>query len=221
VDPAGGLGAVGVDELDEAAFGVGEGVGLHEGDDDFGVREGGLGFGAGVEDEVVVGAGGDDGGVEDEGFVFVGGGEAGGGEDVGEQGAGVDLVGIAVGVVDVDGDLGHFEEVFHLEGRGAALEGDGEGVGGWDGSLFHVAGHGRLAGESEGREDEGGGEEGELHGDRLHGGNGRRIGGRGEAKALTLRAPRCGKGRQGTRGVWVGAEVGWGGILVACRLFAT
>ena len=68
--------------------------------------EGGFGFGGGVEDEVVVGAGGDDRGVQDEGFVLVGGGEAGAGEDVGEQGAGVVFVGIAVGVVDVDGDLG-------------------------------------------------------------------------------------------------------------------
>jgi len=126
VDPAGGAGGVGVDELDEAAFGVGE-AGLHDGDDDLGGREHGLGFGGGVEDEVVVGGGGDDGGVEDEGLGLFAGSEAGFGEDVGEQRAGVGFVCVAVRVVHVHGDLREREEVFDLEGGEAALEGDVEG----------------------------------------------------------------------------------------------
>ena len=69
---------------------------------------------------------GDDSGVEDELLVFVGGGEAGLGEDVGNEGAGVGFVGVAVGVADFDGDLGHVEEVFYGEGRGFALEGNVE-----------------------------------------------------------------------------------------------
>ncbi len=167
VDPAGGLGVGGVDELDDAAFGVGEVV-FHDGDDDLAFGEGGLDFGGGVEDEVVVGGGGDDGGVEDEGFILMGGREAGAGEDVGEERAGVLLVSVAMGVVDVEGDLGELEEVFDAEDGGAALEGDGEGFGGWDGGLLHVAGgvfH--LRGEGEGREEKGGGEEGQLHGSSL------------------------------------------------------
>ena len=127
MEPAGGLGAVGVDELDEAAFVVGE-IGFHDGYDDFAVAEGGFHLGGGVEDEVVVGAGGDDAGVKDEGFVFMRGREAGLREDVGYEGAGVGFVGVAVGVVDVDGDLGHVEEVFDGKGGEASLEVDGEGL---------------------------------------------------------------------------------------------
>ena len=125
MDPAGGAGGVGVDELDEAAFGVGE-AGLHDGDDDLGGGEHGLDLGGGVEDEVVVGGSGDDGGVEDEGLGLLVGDEAGAGEDVGEQGAGVGFVGVAVRVVDVDGDLREGEEVVDLESGEAALEGDVE-----------------------------------------------------------------------------------------------
>ncbi len=78
MDPAGGAGAVGVDELDEAAGGVGE-AGFHDGDNDLAFAEGGFDLGGGVEDEVVVCAGGDDGRVKDEGFGFFAGGEAGAG----------------------------------------------------------------------------------------------------------------------------------------------
>ena len=60
MDPAGGFGGVGVDELDEAAGGVGE-AGFHDGYDDLAAAEGGFDLGGGVEDEVVVGASGDDG----------------------------------------------------------------------------------------------------------------------------------------------------------------
>ena len=58
VDPAGGFGGVGVDELDDAAFGIGQ-AGLHDGDDGLAGGEAGFELGAGEEDEVVVGAGGD------------------------------------------------------------------------------------------------------------------------------------------------------------------
>jgi hypothetical protein len=68
VEPAGGLGVGGVDDLDDAAFGVGE-TGFHDGYDDLAFAEGGFDFCAGVDNEVLVGAGGDDGAVEDEGFV--------------------------------------------------------------------------------------------------------------------------------------------------------
>jgi hypothetical protein len=176
VEPAGGLGVGGVDELDLAAFGVGEVVAFHDGDDDLVFRERGFDFGGGIKDEVVVGAGGDDAGVQDEGFVFVRAGEAGAGEDFGEQGAGVVFVGVAVGVVDVDGNLGHFEEVFDGEDGGVALEGDSDGFGGRDGRLHVLAGgHGgvlmrrSLRGDGEGSGEEGDGGEGEeLHGDRVN-----------------------------------------------------
>jgi len=125
VDPAGGFSGVGVDELDDAAFGVGE-AGLHDGDDGLAGGEAGFELGAGEDDEVVVGAGGDYGGMQDEGFGFAGAGEAGFGEDVGDEGAGVLFVGVAVRVVDVDGDLGHLDEVFGSEGGSAAFEGDVE-----------------------------------------------------------------------------------------------
>ena len=137
MDPAGGFGAVGVDELDAAAVGVGE-AGFHDGYDDLAAGEGRHDLGGGVEDEVVVGAGGDDAAVEDEGLGFFAGGEAGAGEDVGEQGAGVVFVGFGVGVVDVDGGLGQGEEVFEGEGGDASLKGDVEGFRGWNGGLFHA-----------------------------------------------------------------------------------
>ena len=125
MDPAGGFGGVGVDELDDAAFGVGQ-VGLHDGDDGLASGEAGFELGAGEEDEVVVGAGGDYCRVKDEGLGFPGAGEAGLGEDIGDEGAGVVFVGVAVRVVDVDGDLRHLDEVFDGEGGGAAFEGDVE-----------------------------------------------------------------------------------------------
>jgi len=126
VEPAGGLGPVGVNELDHAAFGVGE-AGFHDGYDDFAVAEGGFHLGAGVEDVVVVRAGGDDAGVQDEGFVFVRGREAGFGKDVRDERAGVGFVGVAVRVVDVDRDLREGDEVFDGDDGDAALKVDGDG----------------------------------------------------------------------------------------------
>ena len=64
--------------------------------------------------------------MQDEGFGFAGAGEAGFGENVGDEWAGVLFVGVAVRVVDVDGDLRHLDEVFDGEGGGAAFEGDVE-----------------------------------------------------------------------------------------------
>ena len=80
MDPAGGLGAVGVDELDVAAFGV-RSAGFRDGDDDLAVGEGGFHFGSGVDDGVMVGGRRDNVGVEDDGFVFMCGREAGERED--------------------------------------------------------------------------------------------------------------------------------------------
>ena len=57
-------GGVRVDELDEAAGGVGE-AGFADGDDDLALRKNGLDLGGGVEDEVAVGAGSDHGAVQD------------------------------------------------------------------------------------------------------------------------------------------------------------
>jgi hypothetical protein len=141
VDPAGGFGVGGVDELDETAVLVGE-AGLHDRDDDLAGREGGLNFGAGVEDEVMVGACGTDRGVQDEGVGFGVGDEAGLGEDFGEKRAGVGFFGVGVAIADVDGGHGHVGQVGEGEVDGAALEGDGEEFGGCDHGLAMLHGMG-------------------------------------------------------------------------------
>ncbi len=73
---------------------------------------------------------------------FGGGDEAGLAEDVGDEGAGEGFGLVGVAVEGGDGGLRELEEVFHGEGSGVALEGDGEGVGGLDRLGGH--GHGRL-----------------------------------------------------------------------------
>jgi hypothetical protein len=83
VDPAGGLGVSGVDELD-AAVGDRQ-TGLHHGNDDFAGGEHRFHFGGGVEDIIFVGAGGDESAVQDGGVIFVGGSETGAGENVGDE----------------------------------------------------------------------------------------------------------------------------------------
>ena len=117
MDPAGRLCAVGVDELDFAAFGVG-GSGFADGDDDLAVGEGGFHFRGGVDDRVVVGGESDDVGVEDDGFILMRGRKAGEGEDVRDEWAGVILIGVAVRVVDMHGDLRELGEVSDGEGLG-------------------------------------------------------------------------------------------------------
>ena len=59
MDPAGWFGVGGVDELDDAAGLVGEAV-AHDGNDGLASGEGRFDLGDGIEDEVVVGAGGDE-----------------------------------------------------------------------------------------------------------------------------------------------------------------
>ena len=65
--------------------------------------------------------------MQDEGLGFAGACEAGFGEDVGNQRAGVGSIFLRVGVVDVDGNLRHVEKVFNGEGDGAAFEGHVKG----------------------------------------------------------------------------------------------
>jgi len=166
VDPAGGAGAVGVDELNAAAFVVGDLAGFADGDDDLAVGEGWLHFCGGVDDGVMVGGESYDVGVKDDGFILMRGREAGESKDVGDERTGVILIGITVRVVDMHGDLGKLGEVVDGEDFSLRTVDKRERVGSWDGRLGrhfrHGAGLASLSGEGEGGEQEGGEEE--LHG---------------------------------------------------------
>jgi hypothetical protein len=104
--------------------------------------------------------------MEDDGFILVRGREAGERENVGDERAGVVLIGVAVRVMDVHGDLWELEQIGHGVGPGLRAVDEREGVRGWDGRLsghfWHAAGFVGLSGKSKGREQESGGEE-ELH----------------------------------------------------------